>query len=631
MTLRSHEVGFLRIVWRARLALGFLVCIICVGCVGCGRPLGTNDLVLSYRTAGPPPADLETLARSRLAAAEIAADVASTHDGVRVVVDRETSGTVDRLLAWPGGLDVYEVVPNATQAQTHERVLTADDGKTSRTVIAREPAAIDLHDALASIAIAADGRSIDVRFTPEGDARISSGLASLSSLPSLASPATSQIAIALDREALYVGPSGPLANGTLTLTFGEDLDAYARARATRLVLSTPPLPPLTRSSAIVSPPNYGLAAAALGLPFVLSIAWLFFVRRFDRAQPEPWWLVVTTFALGGVSLVPAALAEVGWARVSPWLDPSLATLGGRVVALPLALPVFVLVIGLSEEGAKFLGAWTLAFHRREFDEPIDGIVYGSASALGFAAIENVKYFALGRLGAGLVATRMFITLPAHLFFGAIWGYALGQKLVRPRTSLLGFLLLAAIAHGAFDTFLSIDALAPLAFTLNLGLASLFVVVLRRSLRHGVVTAASSRVDPARRTLHAVGSKAAFFAAVVALHLTAGVIFVAAAYAQSSHWRVGPVFFSLMSSLVVLLALAAYFLSATMPLDAVLDDYGVTFAGAARAWSTIRRLEPSPRGLHVRSTAGDVWIGPASKSAIAGIIREMQARIGSPFQ
>ncbi len=577
--------------------------------------MGTNDLVLSYRTVGPPPVDLEALAGTRLAAAEITADVSATDVGVRVVVEREASGTVDRLLAWPGGLAVYEIVPNATQAEAHQRVLTAD-GRTSRTFVAREPAAIDLHDAIASVAIAADGRSIEVRFTAAGEARIAAALPSL---------ATSPLAIALDREALFVGPAATLANGPLTLGFGDDLEAYARARATRLVLSTPPLPPLTRSSAVASPPNYGLAIAALGLPFVLSIAWLFFVRRFDRAHPEPWWLVVTTFALGGVSLVPAALAEVGWSRVSPWLDPSLATLGGRIVALPLALPVFVLVIGLSEEGSKLLGAWSLAFHRREFDEPIDGIVYGSASALGFAAVENVKYFALGRLGAGLIATRMFITLPAHLFFGAIWGYALGQKLVRPRTSLLGFLALAALAHGAFDTFLSIDRLAPLAFSLNLALASVFVIVLRRSLRHGVVTVASSRVDPARRSLYAVGSTWAFSASVVALHLVAGVIFVAATYAQMSHWRVGPLFFSLMSSLVTMLALSAYFLSATMPLDAVLDDYGVTFAGAARAWSTIRRVDLSPRGLHVRSTAGDVWIGPASKSAVAGIVREIQAR------
>ena len=45
----------------------------------------------------------------------------------------------------------------------------------------------------------------------------------------------------------------------------------------------------------------------------------------------------------------------------------------------------------------------------------------------------MKYFAIGRFGPSLVILRTFLSIPAHLFFGAIWGYALGQKLVKPRT------------------------------------------------------------------------------------------------------------------------------------------------------------------------------------------------------
>jgi RsiW-degrading membrane proteinase PrsW (M82 family) len=619
MAVGSPHVGFLRIVALAWLALT---------CLACGRPLGTNDLVLEYGTAGTPPSNLESLASARLAAAEITAEVTGTREGVRVVVDRDSSGVVDRLLAWPGGLDVYELVPDAKVAATHERALTTEDGSAAGTVIVRETDVVDLHDAVLSAHVGLDGRSLEVRLSPEGDARIAKALPELAAT---AAHAEVSIAIALDREALYVGSPAALVSrdGELTFHFGDDLEAYARARAARLVLATPPLPALTRVSALASPPDYALAFAALGLPFVLSLSWLFFVRRFDRAQPEPWWLVVATFALGGVSLVPAALVETGWARLSPWLNPSLATLGGRIVALPLALPVFVLVIGVSEEGAKLLGAWSLAFRRREFDEPIDGIVYGSASSLGFAAIENVKYFALGRLGAGLVATRMFVRLPAHLFFGAIWGYALGQKLVRPRTSILAFLALAALAHGAFDAFLSIEGLAPLAFVLNLGLATTFVAVLRRALRHGVVTEASSRVDPAHRSLHPVGSRFAFFASVIALHLVAGVLFVSATYAQVAHWHVGPALICTMSALFTLLAVAAYFISTTLPLDAVVDDYGITFAGAARPWGTGLGVHSSGRGLRVRSTGGDVWIGPAGKAALADLANEIRARLPSP--
>src|SRR5439155_1969549 len=107
--------------------------------------------------------------------------------------------------------------------------------------------------------------------------------------------------------------------------------------------------------------------------------------------------------------------------------------------------------------------FALAYQRREFDEPVDGIVYGAVSALGFAAVENVKYFTVGRLSAVIVIVRTFMSIPAHMFFGAIWGYAAGRKLVARRTSIALFLALAALLHGAFDTFLAIDGMAIFAF------------------------------------------------------------------------------------------------------------------------------------------------------------------------
>jgi hypothetical protein len=186
-------------------------------------------------------------------------------------------------------------------------------------------------------------------------------------------------------------------------------------------------------------------------------------------------------------------------------------------------------------------------------------------------------------------------------------------------------VLAAIAHGAFDACLSIDHLAPVAFAINLALASTFVVLLRKSLRHGVVTEASLHVDPKRRELFAVGAPVPFAVAVISLHLVAALLFLGFAYAQGSHWHMGWLFFTTMSSMVALLALCAYFVTTTMPLDAVLDDYGVTFAGAARSWATIRGVQASPRGVHVRSTEGDVWIGPAPGPAIDTIVRAVQAR------
>jgi RsiW-degrading membrane proteinase PrsW (M82 family) len=352
------------------------------------------------------------------------------------------------------------------------------------------------------------------------------------------------------------------------------------------------------------------------------------VRRFDRAHPEPWWLVGATFALGCLSVIPAAVAEIGWSRASEWFDPSLVTMGGEALSLPLALPVFAVVIGLSEEGSKFLGAWGLAFHRREFDEPIDGIVYGAASSLGFAAVENVKYFAVGRLTPSLVAVRMFMSVPAHLFFGAIWGFALGRKLIFPKTRVLGYLALAAILHGAFDAFLSVSSFAVLSLVLNLTLATLFILLLRHSLRHGVVTPAVAGADSLRRALYPVGSTAGFVFSIFALYSLAAALFVSSAYAGGADGALGPTFLTTMSALVVALGGAAYAFTATMPLDVVLDDYGVTFAGTARAWRTIHAIQPARRGLRLRSSDGDLWLGPARPAEVTALAQAIAHRVAA---
>ena len=39
----------------------------------------------------------------------------------------------------------------------------------------------------------------------------------------------------------------------------------------------------------------------LALPIAVALGWIFFVRRIDRARPEPWWLLLATVALGGAA------------------------------------------------------------------------------------------------------------------------------------------------------------------------------------------------------------------------------------------------------------------------------------------------------------------------------------------
>jgi RsiW-degrading membrane proteinase PrsW (M82 family) len=605
--------------------LRLVLLLFCVALLGCDSLAGVNDVELEY--AAHEPISVSKLS-ARLGSAQISADVdALPNDHVRVTVGAEAADLVDDLLHWRGGISAYRVdeaeasfvgtpdevaraIRDTKMAPGHRIFAEYMDHETSRTRVVFDP-------------------PIRVWLEPRGIEAVEGGHALALRLPaSLADIPLAKMRIALvrGRSVLDVQSIAGYIPNPLILHFGTDIYSYTRAHRVKQLLGSPALPPLERVAIHAAPPRWPVAIAALVLPFVLSFGWLFFVRRFDRAHPEPMWLVFATFLLGGLSVIPAGLAEYACMRASPYLNPTIMTLGGQLMSFPIALVVFSVVVGVSEEGAKFLGAWSLAGHHREFDEPVDGIVYGVASALGFAAVENVKYFAVGRLTATIITARTFTSVPAHMFFGAIWGYALGQRLIKKRTSVLLFLGYAALAHGAFDTFLSIDGLSALALLLNLGLASLFIVLLRRALRHGIVVPGREAVASSNRQFFTLGSRGTFALWAIAFHAFAFGTFVLGAYFEISHRRVGYGFFLAGTVLLALLGLAANGLSSTIPLDAAIDERGITFGGSSRTWETIRGFHRAENGLRIESTDGDLLIGIGDPSTIGRIAEAVEYRL-----
>src|ERR1051326_3664445 len=63
---------------------------------------------------------------------------------------------------------------------------------------------------------------------------------------------------------------------------------------------------------------------------------------------------------------------------------------------------------------------------REFDEPMDGIVYGAVASLGFASLENFLYVAGDDHSLRVAVLRAFTAVPGHAFMGAVMGYFAGQ-------------------------------------------------------------------------------------------------------------------------------------------------------------------------------------------------------------
>lgn len=176
-----------------------------------------------------------------------------------------------------------------------------------------------------------------------------------------------------------------------------------------------------------------------------ALAWLAYFRWKDR-RPEPLGLVGVSFLLGAAS---TGLAIVAY-QVAEHLG--LPSWGSRS---PQDLFLFcVLVVGPIEEGSKFLAAWAVPFRSREFDEEIDGLVYATAVALGFASVENLFYFP--HVGWGWRLLRVVSTPLAHAVFSSVWGFGVGWARFRVRNRpgraawILGTLLLAALVHGLYD-------------------------------------------------------------------------------------------------------------------------------------------------------------------------------------
>lgn len=207
-----------------------------------------------------------------------------------------------------------------------------------------------------------------------------------------------------------------------------------------------------------------LRAIAVGA--VPALFWLWTCHRRDRWEPEPKRLVLRLFLLGAAAALPVYFVQ-GWLPGGPRLYDNFVR------------------AGLVEELFKILPVWVFALRRRELDEPMDGIVYAVAAALGFAAAENA-FYAL-RLGETVALQRAFTSSLAHVGFAGAAGLHLGLAKVRRRPLLaLRGLFVAVALHGLFDLLLSYaghprrgDLLARIALV---GVVPLLLVLLWLSVR-----------------------------------------------------------------------------------------------------------------------------------------------------
>ena len=196
--------------------------------------------------------------------------------------------------------------------------------------------------------------------------------------------------------------------------------------------------------------NRPMLNGLLTLPVLLPVVfWAGYHYHKDRHLPEPPANLAVCFGLGVLA-----------AWLSQWMYAGLEPFGLRLDAYALAsdnpTALFwyaVLVIGPIEELAKLLPFIVIALRFRAFDDDLDGIIYASFIALGYAAIENVHY--LEFLSPTEALARGFAGPVIHIAFASIWGYTIGHARLAGRSILLpalGGFLVSALLHGVYDFF-----------------------------------------------------------------------------------------------------------------------------------------------------------------------------------
>ncbi|REG26173.1 protease prsW family protein [Archangium gephyra] len=183
-----------------------------------------------------------------------------------------------------------------------------------------------------------------------------------------------------------------------------------------------------------------------GSAVVPSLLLLWYVYARDR-NPEPRGLLLKTFLLGAAICVPVV-------PVAMWLE-SLGRAWETGVWSTALVRAF-LGAAIPEELFKYLVLRRYVWNKPAFDEPLDGVVYGTTASLGFATLENILY--VGDGGLGVAVLRALTAVPQHAFTGVIMGAFLGRaRFAADEAQRFGLLAAglgwAILLHGAYDTFL----------------------------------------------------------------------------------------------------------------------------------------------------------------------------------
>ncbi len=183
-----------------------------------------------------------------------------------------------------------------------------------------------------------------------------------------------------------------------------------------------------------------------------ALVWLWFWLHEDKEHPEPRSTLAFTFTTGMSMIFLAIPLEAFFYQNSPtpfWRFTAWAAV---------------------EEILKFSAAYIAALHTKQFDEPLDAVIYMMCAALGFAALENTLFILNSSVSGtpAIINTSIYSTIfltnlrfiganLLHVVASSTIGIAMAWSFYKSKAKKIfwavGGIFVAIVLHTIFNLFI----------------------------------------------------------------------------------------------------------------------------------------------------------------------------------
>jgi RsiW-degrading membrane proteinase PrsW (M82 family) len=199
------------------------------------------------------------------------------------------------------------------------------------------------------------------------------------------------------------------------------------------------------------------------IAFVPPIFYVVWIRNTEHYERNPWSKIAKMFLWGAVvAVIISIIFYFVIFGVYGVFGEKFEREYEYLTKFEVRLVILICVIApLIEEFTKGVGVYSV---KNAITEVEDGLIYGAAAGLGFAATENLLYESTALLEKGLFAfigVVIIRTIACSILHGstsAIFGYGVSNKLVRGRNLVIPCYLLAVFVHGLFNFFVAFGLL-----------------------------------------------------------------------------------------------------------------------------------------------------------------------------